>query len=713
MQFSWKEAIKKLPAKARDCLRGAGRRVRQAAEGLPPLPEWTVFLSLPLALVYYEFLFKLSTAGRFTLAGTVSVLLFSLCYGGVLCVPASVPRKQVHRSRLLLGLLGLTALPYLIEYFVYRAFHVFYDLNTVLGGVQDAVGGFGGDILHLIFSVDGLVHIFLYFLPALVFAYLRGSLFVPRGNAGVLLRVLGGAAAAFLAAVLLVAASPLQRRLYRQDYSFQSAIREFGLLSALRLDAGELVFGTPVRFDMEPPAATPTTAPESEPTPAPGDEPAPTPTPAPVVYAPNSLDIDFAALAATASGTQADLDAYVATLTPSLQNEYTGLFAGKNLIFVSAEAFCAEVIDPELTPTLYRLATRGIRFTDYYQPASAGTTGGECANLLGVLPMLGGRSMKNIPGHALPFTLGNQLNALGYYGMAFHNNDYTYYDRNLTHNALGYSQGFMGYGNGMEAYVTDQWPQSDLEMIEGTLPLYLDHQPFNIYYMSVSGHSPYLLGGNAMSVKHWDEVQDLPYSDTVRAYIAANLELEDAMAYLVTTLEEAGIADDTVICLTPDHFPYGLDIDSGGLGQMKNLEELYGAPVNDYLYRDHSCLLLWSGCLEEREPVTVSSPTFSLDILPTLSNLFGLAYDSRLLPGRDVFSDAEALVFDTSHDWKTDLGTYIAESDTFTPADPDAVIPEGYLERIHSAVRNKLNYCRGVLSTDYFAHVLSAQTAAP
>ena len=35
---------------------------------------------------------------------------------------------------------------------------------------------------------------------------------------------------------------------------------------------------------------------------------------------------------------------------------------------------------------------------------------------------------------------------------------------------------------------------------------------------------------------------------------------------------------------------------------------------------------------------------YSLDILPTLSNLFGLNYDSRLLVGRDVFSDTVSVI---------------------------------------------------------------------
>ncbi len=681
-----------------------------------PLPARAMWLLYPLALFYYEVMFKLSCAGRFTAGNMATILLFSASYGALCTLLAVLPHSERAQRVLAPVLLAVLALPYLIEHFVFQEFRVFYDLNTVLGGAGDAVGGFAADIFHLLFSPPGLLRIFLFLLPAAAVALFWRRLPALRLDADGKLHFITAAVCAYAAALVLIAASPLPRRLYRREYNFQTAIQQFGLLSALRLDAADMLFGGELVFEPEILQGTAAPAPDTADTAATAEtaetapaQPAATPAP---TYRPNALDIDFAALSAGADGTLADLDAYVAAQTPTMQNEYTGLFAGKNLIFISAEALCREVIDPERTPTLYRMATKGIRFTDYYQPASAGTTGGECANLLGVLPMLGGKSVKQAANYALPLTMGHQLDRQGYYGMAFHNNDYTYYSRDVTHNALGYSQGFMGYGNGMEEYVTKQWPQSDLEMIEGTLPLYLDHQPFNIYYMSVSGHSPYDLKGNAMARKHWDAVQDLPCSDKVRCYLAANIELDEALEYLINALEQAGIADDTVICVAPDHFPYGLDVDSA-LGQLENLEELYGMPVDDYLVRDHSCLLLWSGCLEDAGPITVDAPTFSPDILPTLSNLFGVPYDSRLLPGRDVFSGAEALVFNVSHDWKTELGTYIAATGVFTPADPDADIPDGYVDRIRTVVRNKLNYCRGVLNNDYFAHVLQGTELAP
>ena len=149
-----------------------------------------------------------------------------------------------------------------------------------------------------------------------------------------------------------------------------------------------------------------------------------------------------------------------------------------------------------------------------------------------------------------------------------------------------------------------------------------------------------------------------------------------------------------MIVLVADHYPYGLS--------NKELTELYGYAPTDLLKRDHNRLIIWSGMLEDMEPIVVDTPTSSLDILPTLSNLFGTEFDSRLMPGRDVFSDAPALVYNMLYDWKTEYGTYLASTNTFTPVSEDLVIPEGYVEQIKAIVRNRIRYSSSVLSVDYF-----------
>ncbi len=678
---------------------------------------------LPLAMCWNELVFRLSTTKIISWPGALFTLLFALCWGFAgyyFCAWSASPK--VNRC-LRAILLALTAVPYMVEYFVFVKFKTLYDLNTVLNGAGDVAGSFLADVLHMVFSVSGLLHILLFLLPFLAYVLLVRR-FDPARQVNLTRALMAAVLLIFCrsAVMLCLLASPTEHARYRQEYSFEMAVPSFGLMTSLRLETQKALFGSGKTFVTEPtalPAIETQPAPEttqtsaSQPTqPTDASEPETTepqePEPTEIDRSPNVLDIDFAALAERSSRTVSQIDAYVAAQIPSDKNEYTGLFAGKNLIFLSAEAFCAEVIDPERTPTLYRLATKGIQFTDFYQPEIAGTTGGEYHNLFGMLATYGGRSVRKGVDNTNPMLLSRQLTELGYWSIAYHNNSYTYYDRDYTHNQMGFSQGFIGMGNGMEEYVQQTWPESDLEMIEGTVDQYLDHQPFYAYYMTVSGHSNYSTHENMMSSINWEYVQDLEASHPVKAYLAANMELEKAMTALVDRLEQAGIADDTVIVLSADHFPYGLD-DDGALGSLPYLSELYGYNVVNYLQRDHNRLILWSGCLEEHDPIVIDSPTSSLDILPTLLNLFGLSWDSRLLPGRDVFSQAEPLVFNTVYDFKTELGTYISRTGVFTPVSEDVTIPEGYVERMKTVVRNKVNYCETTLETDYFAHVFSQE----
>ncbi len=639
-------------------------------------------------LFYDEVLFKRDLGNVQWWPSILFILLFSAFYGILLWLATSWSRKPKTCRTLRITAVFLTAVLFLTNYFVFRQFKILYDVRTITAGASDMLGQFFGPTVALVFSPDGILHLLLYLVPVVLYAVSASRLDDGRRtDKKNLLKGCIAAAAALCCSLASIAASPAARTAYFEQYNFQNSVSVFGLLDSIRTDAGHVLFGKESSFvDV-------------------AEEPAEESPTAMKIRIPSQMIIDFNELAKTADEQESRLDNYVKGQTASYKNEYTGLFRGKNLIMITAEAFSGTIIDKDLTPTLYRLANQGIRFTDFTQPSSAGTTGGEYEILFGMLPTNGGSSFKNTQDYHNLLTMGAQLNRLGYEGWAFHNNPYPFYDRDLTHNNLGYSHGYMGYGNGMEEYVTWQWPQSDVEMFQGTMPLYLEQdQPFNVYYMTVSGHNGYSESENAMTKKNWDRVKDLPYSDPVKGYIAANLELEDALTWMVAQLEEKGIADDTVIVICGDHFPYGLDY-GAGLGQMPYLSELYGHDVNDFLDRDQNRLIIWSGSLEKEEPVTVSEPVSSLDILPTLSNLFGTDWDSRLFPGRDVFAEnTTPLVFDMYYDWKTDKGSYNAQTGEFTPS--GEAVSQEYIDRIKTIVSNKITYCEGYNDIDYFAHVL-------
>ena len=93
-----------------------------------------------------------------------------------------------------------------------------------------------------------------------------------------------------------------------------------------------------------------------------------------------------------------------------------------------------------------------------------------------------------------------------------------------------------------------------------------------------------------------------------------------------------------------------------------------------------------------------------MDILPTLLNLFGIEFDSRLYIGRDVFSDAMPIAMWTNNlSWVTDKGYYNASTKKFTPREGVTDIPEDYVKNVRAYVSNCKTYSKNVSSSDYFA----------
>ena len=682
---------------------------QQGRRSLPPV--WKGRLSLlvvPLAFFWLEVMLRVTAhLGATHLFGA---LLIAISSGMLVNLISTLSFSGKVNFWIAFGLTELCTIWFLIAHFTNASYQVFMDLQSIFVGAGDVVNGFGDTVLSVI--VSGVPVILLYHVPSILMLIFRKKLRFRHENLEQTILLAALWLAFWPLSSVAMTRTPADVSKYRSEYTYDTAMRSFGGLTALRLDARQLLFGEKESgFDPAPQISDlpdPDLPDDSGEDSAPAEDPEVTEDP-PVVEPPkeygwNQLDLDFAALAEAESNQKIkELHQYVASLQPSRQNEYTGLFKGKNLILITAEAFSAEVVDPVRTPTLYRLVNRGIVFEDYYQPAWGGSTStGEYSVLTGLVPGNGVKSIRDTIGHDLTPTIGNQLQKLGYFSRAYHDGSYTYYHRNETHTGFGYEQ-FIGMGNGMEEGVTNRWPESDLEMMQFTMDQYIDHQPFSVYYMTVSGHCLYARTGNAMTKKNWDELGEMTCSDQVKGYLAANQELEKAMTYLVERLEQEGIAEDTVICLSTDHYPYGLEKSPTWGNDQDYLSELYGYPADTCIARDHSAMILWSGCLENlEEPIRVSSPTYSLDILPTLCNLFGVSYDSRLLVGRDVLSEEEPIVVWGDYSWKTDLGTYTKGN--FTPKD-GVEVEEGYVSRIKSIVKNKIAFSKSALSEDYYSYL--------
>jgi phosphoglycerol transferase MdoB-like AlkP superfamily enzyme len=403
----------------------------------------------------------------------------------------------------------------------------------------------------------------------------------------------------------------------------------------------------------------------------------------------NVMDIDFDSLIANEDEQSViDLHNYFKTAVPTNKNEYTGLFEGKNLIVLLGESFDPIAIDEVLTPTLYKLAHEGLQFTNFYSPLfPISTSDGEYMTMTSLLPVEGVWSAAVSSGRYFPFVLGNSFKSLGYKTTAYHDHIYTYYFRHLSHPAFGYD--YYACGNGLDINC-NIWPESDLEMVDATYDDYMTSSPFLTYYVTVSGHLNYSKDDNAMAAKNWSYVKDLPYSDSVKAYLACNIELDRALASLLKHLEETGTLQDTVIALSPDHYPYGLT--------MSEINEVSDYKRDDNFDKHHSRLILWNS---EIQPVVVDKLSSSIDILPTLLNLFGVEYDSRMLMGKDIFSDAEPIVIFSNRSFITNRGRYNAITNQYT-SNFGSEIESDYVDSINLEISNRFYLSRSILDTNYY-----------
>ena len=426
----------------------------------------------------------------------------------------------------------------------------------------------------------------------------------------------------------------------------------------------------------------------------------------PRTYSSNSYNviesIDFTALAdSTDSDILKATDEYLSNATPTRKNNYTGLLKDYNLITICAESFCPWFISEELTPTLYKLSHTGILFENYYGTFQSVTTNGEYTMCMGLYPDMSRTktdSSFNVAGtNYLPFCLGNALKDMGYQTWAYHDYIGDFYNRNITHANMGYT--FKAADSGLDVKI--DWPSSDLEMMEASIDDYINSgEPFHAYYMTFSGHYQYNWD-NAMSAKNRDAVKDLPYSEPVKAYIACNLELEYALEYLMQRLEEAGVADKTCIALTNDHYPYGLTEDE--------YNELAGQTLDTTFEKYRNSFICYVPGLSEN--IVVDEYCSTADILPTLLNLFGVDYDSRLLAGTDVLSSGLHVAVLSDKSFLTKAFRYDAGTETVIPADENTTVSGKLAEAYRLYVDSRFQLSGNILNSDYYAHVFSKESS--
>ena len=627
---------------------------------------------LYLELIYHLFVFK-----TFEFKSILFITLFSLLTSLFIDLITSFFNKKLNKW-LFIGINAFIYVLFLAQYINFKFYGNIISVYSVFHGGQ--VFGFFGAIWAVI--KENIFRCLLLFIPvSLLFIFhkkIKSESFNPK--------ILWKKALVLLITFIITVLSlnldtkksiyTAKNLYYNQHYPNQMA-QTFGILTTMRLDLERTISG----FEEKTIEVAETSDKEVNKNPK-------------IEY--NVADIDYDSLIKNETNEEIkNIHNYVKSSTPSEKNIYTGMFKGKNLIAIVAEAFSPIAVNKDLTPTLYKLVNSGFVFNNFYTPVYyVSTSDGEYVTLNSLLPKESVWSFSKSSKNYLPYAYGNLFKEMGYTTYAFHDGTYKYYNRHLSHPNMGYT--YKACGNGLEKSMKCKiWPQSDLEMINATYDYYKDSEHFMTYYMTISGHLQYNFYGNNMSYRNRELVKDLDKSTAIKAYIAAQKELDKALEELLNKLEAEGKLDNTVIVLSADHYPYGLTTDQ--ISEVMNIEDSkFDVHKNN--------LVIWSSTM--KKPIEINKYGESLDILPTVLNLFGIDFDSRLLMGRDLLSNSDGLVIFNDRSWITDKGKYNASTKVFTPFNNEQV-DEDYIESINTKVYNKFVISKNILETNYYKYVFN------
>jgi lipoteichoic acid synthase len=390
------------------------------------------------------------------------------------------------------------------------------------------------------------------------------------------------------------------------------------------------------------------------------------------------------------------IDDYLLSKPITPRNDFTGTFEGKNLIYVMVEAMDLVAIDEKLTPTLYRLTQEGWYFDNYYAPVASCATGeSEFMSMVSLIPSTTVCTPNSYYKNDFSPALMNLFKAAGYSTNSYHSYSDKFYPRSELHLKYGSSK----FYNNDELDIKKLlgWP-SDINLFEESLKMILKQEkPFMSFIITAAMHLPYDID-STLGNRYLAEVKAVypDYPIEIQRYISKSMDFDKAVAKMIETLDAAGELEDTVLIFFADHHPLRMNA-SYFINATQQVDRRKGLNI------DLSPLIIYN---PELTPTVHSMPANTMDLAPTIANLFDLEFDPRLYMGVDVFSNAKNVVILTNGSWKTALGEYSAPKGKFTPYFEDYTYTSEEIARINQFVRNQFAVSEEIYKTDYFKHRL-------
>lgn len=390
-------------------------------------------------------------------------------------------------------------------------------------------------------------------------------------------------------------------------------------------------------------------------------------------------------------------------------NEYTNIFAGKNVIVIHAESLQSVAInrrfnDQEVTPTFNRLAHEGIYFSNFYSQVSVGTSSdSEFTYNTSLMPTQSGTAFVSYFDREFVST-PKLLKEKGYYTFSMHGNNADFWNRRVMHKNLGYDKFYsksdyevtkdnsIGLGISDKEFFSQsiskiQQIKNRHELFYGLMITLTNHTPFS----DVDKYGDFDVDIKENVTKEDGTIETISHSymegTKLGNYFKSVHYADSALGEFIDSMDESGLLDNTVLVIYGDHdarlpkkdynrlFNYDVEKDS-----IRDKDDPDYINFDSYQYELNRKVpfIIWTKDKEFNKEVTDVMGMY--DVMPTLGNMLGFSNEYAL--GHDIFNikDENIVVFPNGN-WVTNKVYYDSQKGEYLSLNSNEIIEENYISK--------------------------------
>lgn len=398
---------------------------------------------------------------------------------------------------------------------------------------------------------------------------------------------------------------------------------------------------------------------------------------------------------------------YYSNKKPKESNEYTNIFADKNVLVIHAESMMTNAMSQsfngiEATPNLNSLAKEGMFFSNFYSQVSVGTSSdSELTYNTSLMPTKSGTAFVSYSNRKYIST-PSLLKEQGYYTFSMHANNADFWNRRSMHKSLGYDRFYSKSDYKVTKETSIGLGLSDKEFFKQSIKkltkINQEHEKWYGLMIMLTNHTPFSetekYGDYPVDIKETITREDgtteekiYPYMENTKLgnYFKSVHYADSALGELITELDSEGLLDNTVLIIYGDHDARLPRKDYNRLYNYdKENDSILSSDDPDYKEYDayqyelgrKVPFIIWTKDMKEKNlNQEITNVMGMYDVMPTLGNMFGIYNEYAL--GNDIFTIKENnIVVFPNGNWVTNRLYYNSQKAAYLPLSEEPISEE-------------------------------------